>query len=264
MQNNRNKLIEWFHTYAGSFIMESEEYQQNIVLKKDHTLRVCDEIVYIAENLGLSENEILLAEIIALLHDAGRFEQYKKFKTFADARSVNHAELGVEIIKENGLLGGFDHETENIILKSILFHNRANLPEYEDERVLFYSKLIRDADKLDIWKVVLEYYYRTDESSNPSIELDLPDSPGISPEVYETLINHSIVNMNHVKNVNDFKLLQAGWVFDINFHPAFKRIIEREYIPLLRNTLPDSDEINSVFLEIEEYLKIILNCSVKR
>ena len=56
MQKEKDKLVEWFHAYADSFIMESEEYQQNIELKKNHTIRVCSESVHIAEKLGLEED----------------------------------------------------------------------------------------------------------------------------------------------------------------------------------------------------------------
>ena len=42
-----------------------------------------------------------IAEAVALLHDVGRFEQYKRYGTFNDRKSVNHAALGVEIMKKN-------------------------------------------------------------------------------------------------------------------------------------------------------------------
>ncbi|HOP63115.1 MAG TPA: HD domain-containing protein [Spirochaetota bacterium] len=254
MLRKRDNIEEWFREYTGSFIFDSYELQRNIDLKTEHTYRVRDEIVYLAGKLGISDDDTALAEITAILHDVGRFEQFRKFRTFSDRDSVNHAELGIEIIKEGNVLREFAPESENLILKSILYHNRAFLPEKENERVIFFSKLLRDADKLDIWKVVLEYYSKRDISKNSAIVLGLPDTEGISPEVYEDLMSHSIVNMANVKNVNDFKLLQAGWVFDINFKPALEQVVKREYITRLRSSLPDTGEIEVIFNEIDGYI----------
>jgi len=254
LQKKLNMIEEWFEKYTKSFILDSEELQKNIELKKNHSLRVRDEIVYLAEKSGMSEDDTALAEITAILHDTGRFEQYDKFRTFSDRHSVNHAELGVRIIQEQNLLSSFDSESENIILKSILYHNRQSLPENENHRVLYFAKLLRDADKLDIWKVVLDYYSERELVKNKTIELDLPDTAGISPEVFHEIMNHRIVNMAHVQNLNDFKVLQAGWVFDLNFKPSFERIIAREYISRLKSELPRDDNVTAVFNEVENYL----------
>jgi hypothetical protein len=71
----------------------------------------------------------------------------------------------------------------NLLLSVILYHNRAELPEDETEGCLFFAKLLRDADKLDIWRVVTDYYHNKNGHQNSSIELDLPDIPEISDEV---------------------------------------------------------------------------------
>ena len=47
---------------------------------------------------------IYTARAAALLHDAGRFQQYAEYKTFSDALSEDHAELGVKVIQNSGLL----------------------------------------------------------------------------------------------------------------------------------------------------------------
>ncbi|MBN2040620.1 MAG: HD domain-containing protein [Spirochaetes bacterium] len=241
------KTKEWFTDYTDSFSSNDPDIQQNIDLKKDHTLRVCGEILYIGESLGLKDDELNLAEIIALFHDIGRFEQYTRYKTFVDKKSENHAELGISVLNSSGILKNFDSTAVELITKAVKYHNLASLPEDESETCLFYSRLIRDADKIDIWKVVIDYYNRTDTRRNTAIELDLPDSPGFSEEVYSDLANRRIVSINHIKNLNDFKLLQVGWIFDINFQPTFKRIKERGYLDSIKKVLPDSKEINNIF-----------------
>lgn len=246
-------LKNWFTNYVHTFQYSEPEKQQNIDLKEDHTLRVCKEISNIGKQLGLNDDQLRLAEIIALLHDIGRFEQYARFNTFKDRNSENHAELGIRIIEKFGLLESLDNNTiKSIILCAIKYHNRHSLPLEESETCLFYSKLIRDADKLDIWKVVIDHYYSKEENKNGAIELELPDTPGFSEEVYNDLINKNIVNMKYLRNLNDFKLFQAGWVFDINFQPTLDCIKKRHYIELIRAVLPESKKIDRVFEVIHD------------
>ncbi|MBN1429960.1 MAG: HD domain-containing protein [Anaerolineae bacterium] len=245
-ENSLSKLKDWFTNYAHTFQYSEPDLQQNIDLKEEHTLRVCKEIIHIGKQLDLNDDELRLAEIIALLHDVGRFEQYARYKTFLDSKSENHAELGVKILGELGILEILENNTKDIILKAIQYHNRSALPQGIQGPCLFYAKLIRDADKLDIWKVVTDYYYRKDSRKNGAIELGLPDTPGFSKEVYCALLNKNIVSIEHVRNLNDFKLLQIGWIFDINFQPTLDCIKSRGYLQMIRDVLPASKDIDDI------------------
>ena len=82
---------------------------------------------------------------------------------------------------------------------------------------------------------------------NAALELELPDTPGISEAVYKDLINKRPVNMAKVHNLNDFKMLQAGWIFDINFYPSMELVKERRYLEIIRENLPQSPDIDNVF-----------------
>lgn len=248
-------LKNWFTIYVNQFKYNDVEQQRNIDLKINHTKRVCEEIVNLGKLLKLNSNECGLAEIIALLHDIGRFEQYARYKTFVDRKSENHAELGVYILKESGVLNECDESIKSLILRTILYHNRAALPDNETETCLFFTKLLRDADKIDIWKVVTDYYYQKNGKRNGAIELDLPDTPGFSAEVYQDLMIEKIVDIEHVKNLNDFKLLQLGWIYDINFKPTFECIKSRYYLELIANVLPRTDEMQRMIDVVHDYLQ---------
>lgn len=259
MMENINKqtvedLKKWFESYIETFKSDDADLRQNVELKEKHTKRVCEEILYIGKELKLTNQNLHLAEITALFHDIGRFEQYKDYRTFSDQKSVNHAGLGVKVLREKGVLNKFDKPTEKLILKVILYHNRAVLPPKEAKICLFFSKLLRDADKLDIWRVVIDYYYRKNRKRSNAIELGLPDTPGISDDVYKDLMEKRIVNFKHLKNLNDFKLLQVGWIYDINFKPTFRRIKERDYLKMIYNVLPESQRIKDIFDMVQLYL----------
>jgi putative nucleotidyltransferase with HDIG domain len=250
------EVKKWFTAYVHSFKFADQGIQQNIDLKEDHTMRVCKEILNIGEQLGLNEDELRLAEIIAMLHDIGRFEQISRYQTFMDSKSVDHAELGIKILKHFEVLKQFDDSVKELIFCSIRYHSKPSPPVKENESCMFFSRLIRDADKLDILNVVTEYYHRKGGEQNGAIVLELSDTPGISDEVYRNLMNKNIVNIEYVKNLNDFKLLQAGWIFDINFQPALDAIKKRHYIELIREVLPESKEIDEIFDLINATLKM--------
>jgi len=253
-RENLNELKNWFKIYVHTFQNSDPEIQQNFDMKENHTMRVCKEIRTIGKQLGLNDDEQRLAEIIGLLHDVGRFEQYARYKTFMDKKSENHAELGLKILAKFDVLKLIDKPVQEIILQAIKHHNQPSLPLENTERWMFYAKLIRDADKLDIWKVVIDYYSRIAARRTGAIELDLPDTPGFSEEVYSDLISRRFVDIKYVRNLNDLKLLQVGWIFDINFQATMDCINERGYLEMIRDVLPKSKKMDEIFDTIHSSL----------
>ena len=161
------RLRDWFEDYVTQFSSDDPILQENMDLKAEHTRRVCEVIMDIGASLDLSEEELCIAEAAALLHDIGRFEQYSRYRTFSDYRSEDHAALGVKIIQANRVLDGLEPAVADIIVRAVQYHNRVTLPVGEEERCLFSLKLLRDADKVDIWRVVTEYYQNAGEQPEP-------------------------------------------------------------------------------------------------
>jgi len=248
------KLKYWFADYVRSFCLDDPMHQRNFILKEEHSRRVGQESLIIGRKIGLDAEELLLSETIALLHDIGRFEQYARYKTFVDIHSENHAELGISILSRYGTLDDFDTAAQHIIVQAIRHHNRAALPRGENGEWLQYARLLRDADKLDIWRVVTEYYDRSDDERNEAIELGLPDTPEISEQVLQDLSSRAIVQVRHLRTLNDFKLLQMGWVFDINFTATCRLISERGYLQRIRTVLPANDDIDGIYNLMRQHL----------
>ncbi|MFO7819142.1 MAG: HD domain-containing protein [Halanaerobacter sp.] len=241
-----------FDNYLSTFSLVDPEEQQNIDLKYNHSYQVCRKMSRITDDM-LPEKKTYIAQTIALLHDIGRFKQYQEYKTFADAKSEDHAQLGVTVIKNNDFLTEVDDITRKLILKAIHYHNKPHLPANESDECLLYTKLIRDADKLDIWRVVLKEYNST--SNNQAVGLGLSQEDKISATVQEQIMNEEVVKYEDLQTLNDFKLLQMGWVFDINFGPSFKIIKEQEYIERLYETLPQTSKIKAIYNKIISYLE---------
>jgi hypothetical protein len=250
------ELKLWFEDYVSRFTSNDPLVQENIELKAEHTLRVCEAIKDIGASLNLSGEEFCQAEITALLHDIGRFEQYRRYRTFADYQSEDHAGLGVQVIRTEGILQDFEQANADMIIRVVGHHNRANLPQEEEARCLFFLKLLRDADKVDIWHVVTEYYQNSDNNRNPALELDLPDEDRVSDSAYEALMKGNLVQMMDLKSLNDFKLLQLGWVYDLNFRRTFQIVRERRYLEKIRQALPQNlSRVEEVYDRVKAYLE---------
>jgi hypothetical protein len=250
-------LQSFFNEYVSGFYSQGEdqEYDWAIRLKEDHSQRVRENIISISRQLLLPEQDILLAGVLGLFHDIGRFSQYRTYRTFRDDLSENHAELGLKELAGAHVLNNVVREERRIIEKGILYHNLYELPEGEDPRCLFFSKLLRDADKLDIWRVIISYYHNeNDNHSRPALELGLPDTPGYSKTILNDLCATKSSLSSAVKNLNDFKLLQIGWLYDINFHPTFQEINKRNYIEGIVSALPETEDIKKVAETAEQYL----------
>ncbi|HDP99946.1 MAG TPA: HDIG domain-containing protein [bacterium] len=244
----------WFDDYTTGFMNESRDKTEMINLKYQHTRHVCQEIEMLCSQLNLPESDTLMAKTMALFHDVGRYEQYQRYQTFLDMKSVNHAELGIQILIQNNVLKNLNDHQQQLILSAINFHNRKQLPLDQSEKTLYFSKLLRDADKLDIWRVVIDYYYRVGDETNGAIELGLPDTPDISDGAINNLLNEKIVELEYVKNSNDFKLLQIGWVYDINFLPALKAVDQRGYLEKIFDKLPELDGLHHVRQAVRSYV----------
>lgn len=254
--NIYNSFVSWFDNYIDQFIKFHPDLSENINIKADHSKKVREEIAGLAKSLSLSEKDQLLAETIGLFHDIGRFKQYVKYQTFSDSRSQNHAELGVEVLKENNILAELSEIEQEIIYKSINNHSRAEIIPDKNEKVIFFSKLIRDADKLDIWRLITEYYMVKEQANgngNKTIELELPDNNEISDEVMDAIINKKVVLKESMRTLNDFKLLQIAWLFDLNFTYSIKRVQEKKYLEKIFNTLPANPKINRIKEIVNDY-----------
>jgi len=257
-RNDLNRLKTWFAGYVSGFYSDDPDYNYLIRLKEEHTIRVCCNIAMLGKELGLSDQDMVLAETIALFHDIGRFKQYAVHHTFNDFVSENHARLGLRQIAMYGLLSASTTAEKRLITKAVAYHNAATLPVNEDDNTLFFMRLIRDADKLDIWKLFIDYCNEREKKHNSAIELGLPDDPIYSQRVIESLKQRRFVLMQDLKTLNDFKLLQIGWVYDLNFVPSFQTVQKRKYIEKLKETLPQSKEIKEAVQLAHDHINSFL------
>jgi HD superfamily phosphohydrolase YqeK len=241
-----NNFVSWFHQYIKTFYSVDLQIQRNIDLKYEHILKVRDVIGEIAISEGLTNGQIRLASVMALFHDIGRFVQFTKYRTFADTKSENHALLGIQELKKNKVLDILEYDDRSLILTAIANHNRKEIIPEITGKALFYSRLLRDADKIDIWQVVIDYYETPNARPNKALQLDLLDIPTYRFEILQEVENGRIIRMEDLSTLNDFKLLQAAWVFDLNYMKSFEIVKRRRYIERLFTVLPDDEPLRQL------------------
>ncbi|HDQ45859.1 MAG TPA: HD domain-containing protein [bacterium] len=248
-------LEKWFDQHVRGFDGEDPDVSENIRLKVTHTVKVREACRRIAKSLRLGEGDRLLAEACGLMHDVGRFEQYARFKTFVDAKSVDHAELGASLLEKESVLDSLRPGERHVIIRAVRYHNRLSLFLNDSPRVLFFTKLLRDADKIDIYRVVTDYYRTAHVRRNEAIQLDLPDTPEISGQVIADIHAKRLVKKAHLRTLNDFKLLQMAWVYGFNFAETCRIVRGRGYLEKIRQTLPDTDEVERLYQTLLSDLK---------
>ena len=247
-------LKQWFSGYCRSFYTPEPADQKNILLKEEHTARVIVNMAEIAGRLGLNEHARSVAEVIALFHDVGRFPQYHQYRTFRDSLSVNHATLGARVLTEQDVLRGLSVSDRELVLRAVSLHNVFSLPAQLDEETLLFVKMIRDADKLDIWRVFIGYYELPGKDRPNAAGLGLPDTPDYSASELDSLGKGEMVHLTSLRTLNDFKLLQLAWIFDLNFARSLELVRERSYVDRLSSTLPGTPEIAAAVKTVREYV----------
>jgi len=245
---------KWFEDYARHAHSQDAEIEKNIDLKLRHTYRVCENITKIARSLGMKEEDLALAQTLALFHDVGRFEQLRGFSSYNDSITTDHALLGLKVINRSGVLSDLPKREKNIIRKSIWHHNKYQIPTTEKADVVLFSRLIRDADKLDILGIVAEHFEKRDQHPNQALDFGLTDELKLSKKAISDILQGKMVRIAALKTLGDMRLMYLSWIFDIHFPVTLACIKEKNYLERLLADLPIEPEIS----QVRDFLKVYL------
>ena len=230
LSNLLNEISDWFSAYVPTFYSDDKNVQDAILMKEEHTAKVREISRELALHLGLSERDVVMAELIGLLHDVGRFRQYQQYHTFVDYLSEDHAALGIKVISEQPFLEKLRPEDRYLIFYAIQYHNKKTIAFSPDKRVLLFAKIIRDADKLDIYRVLEPF-------------LTPPDGSGVSPLFQQHFVDAKQADYFSVKTNEDKKIVRLMWAYDINFSWTLQKIVEHGYYDKIYKNLPHTLEI---------------------
>lgn len=270
---NRKNVINAFAEYVRNYDPSDEK----IKLKIDHTYRVAGLCQRIAESLGLSEPDVDIAWLLGMLHDIGRFEQIRRFGTFNDAQSVDHAEFGADLLFKEGLIRKFaegyyeecelarsgNEEAEQIIKNNeyhnkdtgllemaIRQHNKYRVKEDLTERQRMFCDILRDADKVDIFKVNADipmeiiYDVTTEELKNRII----------TKEVLESFYKKETVLKSVRRSAVDHIVGHISLLFELVYKESYRQAKEQGYVYKLLDFKSDVPEVNAEFDDMRKYV----------
>ncbi|MDY7000643.1 MAG: HD domain-containing protein [Thermodesulfobacteriota bacterium] len=239
-------FLDFFHSHVESFHKGTPEDVANIDLKKDHSLRVLEEAQSITRSLDLAPGLAGLCHVAALFHDLGRFTQYAKYHTFNDKISEDHGRLGLKVLRQTGILKGLSPKERSLVQTAVLLHNRRFLPRGLRPDAALAVRVVRDADKLDIFPVLLTHF-APNAPLNLVVMLNLkPHETEYTPGILAQVMARGLAEYNDMVWINDFKLLICSWVYDLNFPATRRAVLERGYLDTTIGLLPDTPEFTAL------------------
>lgn len=246
MKTDRKRALDAFGKYVQGYHIEDEK----IRLKVEHTYRVADFCEKIALSLGLSGEDVDLAWLIGLLHDIGRFEQLRNYGTFQDALSIDHAQYGAEILFGQGKIRDYAAEDgeDGLIRTAVACHSAYRIPEGLDGRTQQFCHIIRDADKIDILRVNVEF--PLEEIYNVS-SLELR-SGQVTEEVMQSFEEEHAVLRSLKRSAVDNVVGHVSLVYELVYPISLKLVEEQGYLEKLMQFWSENPVTEKQFARIRE------------
>lgn len=253
---NRNTIREQFDNYISDYNVEDPK----IALKKFHTYKVAELCEKIAIDLKLTSKDIDVAWAIGMLHDIGRFEQVRRYNTFDDTRSVDHACFGADLLFVEGLIEKFDIEKSywHDIEIAIRNHNKYRIEAGLTERELTFCKIIRDADKIDIIRV--NHETPMEEIYNTTKEVLVKDS--ISDAVYKEFFKEIAVNHSFKSTFVDRLVGHISLIYELEYPISYRLFHGLGYLENLLSFESDNAQTKERLDEIGNHMRRWIECRI--
>lgn len=272
----RRRVLDVFEAYVKKYNIEDEK----IRLKAEHTYRVSALCEQIAKSIELSDEDVELAWFLGMLHDIGRFEQVKRYGTFMDAQSVNHAEFGAALLFDEGLIKEFadcsvdenvqkcpesnegnasclndEKDDMNLIRDAIAWHSAYRLPETMDERTRMFCDILRDADKVDILRVNVEFSFE----DIYNVPLDVLRNCEVADAVMHAVDEQHAVFREWRKTPVDYLVGHICLVYEMVYPETVREVVKQGYLNKLLNFESENEKAQRQFREIRNKMERYLS-----
>lgn len=230
-----------YNAYVDAFRGTDGRLPDMMQLKLTHTAGVVAAAARIAADEGFAARTASVCWAAALLHDTGRYEQLRRYNTFRDSDSVDHAVFSHDIVREKGWLDGWPEDERAAVLTAVLVHNRREIPSgVTDPLALTAARTVRDSDKLDIFRVLEAQVRGTDWRRDNRAFWNLATEAPPNPEVVEAVRSRRPVDYQAIKSLADFVLIQVGWMVSGLEYASSRRICaERGHLDFRRKFMKE-------------------------
>lgn len=210
-----------------NYVSHYDVTDPKISLKIRHTHAVADACGYLAKALDLNEEDRNLALLIGLLHDIGRFEQLARFGSYDDAL-LSHASCGLEILFEQGHIRDYlsTDKYDAVIYAAIKNHSLYAIDPSLEGRTLLHARIIRDADKLDNFRV------KATEPIPSMLDISAEElgSVSVSKHIYESILRHEQIRREDRHTKMDTWVSFLAFIFDFNFPASHQYVLDHHCI----------------------------------
>ena len=240
------ELSERYDAYVDTFRVEGA-LPDLMQLKRIHTDMVVANAHAIAQGEGFDAATAAVCEAAALLHDTGRYEQIRRYGTFRDSESVDHAVFSHDIVRDLGWLDECVPCERQATLDAVLFHNRREVPDGLDALTRTAAYTVRDADKLDIFRVLEERVATTDWRNDCAAFWNLPVRAAPNPAVLDAIRNGRAVDYQDIRTLADFVLIQVGWmVSGLEYATTRRLAAQRKHLDFRRRFLHELTDDHAI------------------
>ena len=244
--------IPRFREYAESFKGESAFCDENIELKVAHTLRVVAETTRLCAAEKIEPRLRAPAQCAALLHDLSRFSQFRQSGSFNDAESFDHGDRSAEIAAAEGWVNHLEHRMAEAVLTAVCWHNKPEIPRDLSPDAGTLTRIVRDADKLDIFKVLLDHLKHP---GNSAVTFSLDPRPEVTPAIAAAIAEGRQAAHRDMRTATDFLAAKLLWPFDLNFAWSRREFLRRDYLGQLMIHLPDNGVLRAAAARAAEHCR---------
>lgn len=221
------EVLKRFNEFADSYIQKGVTLadQNAYILKREHTIRVLEAAKGILErSADVSEEEKLIVQISAILHDVGRFEQWKTTGSYKDESTGGHAKIGADML-QFGLIQKFIPETrdyDKIIISAVRWHGSLELPDDLSDEEKLVTQILRDADRMDI------FYQCTLESDYQELYKQDWGGQVLTRKVREKFKKAEPIDFKLVQSKIDMLALRMGLMKQLSMSASRKYVLDKK------------------------------------
>ena len=237
-----SRVMKIFEQYVRKYDMNNI----NIKAKYFHSLKVMEIVKELANGLNVfSEEELAVCELIGLFHEIGNFSKTPNYHIDEDVD--DSYEKTIDVLFNKKLIREISKETkyDNIIKLAIYAYDKDGFPDGIDEKTKHICAIIKDAHKLDSFRLFVNYPYvdtRISGYPNNLVYEDFKKFKTISPRMSESSADSVLVVLSNM--------------YSFNYRYSYYQLKQKDYINKIFDSLSfDSKEIE----EFYKQLMVVLN-----
>jgi len=249
-----NQLTQRFRDFTDGYRINGALHPMH-QLKLEHTIRVAADARAIAAGMNWTNEEVCLAEAVGLFHDVARFPQFQQHHSFSDAETIDHGDLGFQTLENGNLLDGVEDEPRALILHSVQYHNKKDLPRILTAHEEKHLRLIRDADRLDIFFICWETIHSGHIHDHPEIIMGIDFNGPPTDAILDQFERGEKIDYRSMKSMADRFVLQLSWMHDLSYDSSKRLVCDRGILNKFIDVMPvKTDRLLNCFEKTAAFL----------